>query len=325
MIKLARSADLRLPKLIQNISSKYFSAMEGGESEPPLGNAPAKTEKKKEKRILFYASFFVEASSPGVHLAEDREDFNEEQYFEALDEYDSPDYDDLCYANSKRGCSFCRPVAKNRRMHNVSPRRRVNFASQRRAARTAGNLLASRQAQKENVNTGLEKRGIQRRGTTMYAKRADLDNSVPNQQSKKQRCRTRTPCPSKAKSQDHPAALKYELRSDNIPKEAGSFMNQMVDLQHRELRPEDYELLLQLDESVAPKTISRKLLDSIVIVTVDAADILGELCTICMEQYHTAQKVKTLTCKHTFHADCIDHWFSTASQNCPLDGLVLCL
>ena len=294
--------------------------MEGEGSEPPLG-APVGMEKKKQKRvILFYASFFVEASSAGVHLAEEREEFNEEQYFEALDEYDSPDYDDLCYANSKRGCSFCRPKAKNKMMRSASPPRRVKFASQRRAAKTAGNVFASRQAQKENVDTGLAKRGIQRR---RVARRADLDNSAPIQENTKRRCVTRTPCRPKHKSRDHPAALRHELRSDNVPKGADGFMNQMIDLQHRDLRPEDYELLLRLDESVAPKTISRMLLDSIVIVTVDAADILGELCTICMELYGASQRVKTLPCKHTFHADCIDHWFSTASQNCPLDGLVL--
>ncbi|KAM0675161.1 hypothetical protein GVAV_001504 [Gurleya vavrai] len=40
-------------------------------------------------------------------------------------------------------------------------------------------------------------------------------------------------------------------------------------------------------------------------------------CTICLCDYQDDDTIKTLLCKHHFHKDCIDHWF-TVDDICPL-------
>jgi hypothetical protein len=47
----------------------------------------------------------------------------------------------------------------------------------------------------------------------------------------------------------------------------------------------------------------------------------GENCTICMCGMEVGECLKTLPCKHVFHAACIDQWLSAASDRCPVDGL----
>ncbi|PIK62062.1 hypothetical protein BSL78_01073 [Apostichopus japonicus] len=64
-----------------------------------------------------------------------------------------------------------------------------------------------------------------------------------------------------------PQPQKYELHQNNIKLlETGSEENvlqHLINIQHRTLTPEDYEVLLRLDESVAPKTVDNiKLLDT---------------------------------------------------------------
>ncbi len=113
----------------------------------------------------------------------------------------------------------------------------------------------------------------------------------------------------------------YALRANNAD---GAFENDLVNvlinLQNRDLTPEDYELLLRLDERVAPKTVTQNLLDSFKTDVVCESAVLGE-CAVCMEPYRGGQHRKHLPCGHVFHASCIDMWLENSSTNCPLDGL----
>ena len=97
-------------------------------------------------------------------------------------------------------------------------------------------------------------------------------------------------------------------------------VNVLINLQNRDLTPEDYELLLRLDERVAPKTVSKKILNSFTTDHVTEAEVNGE-CTVCMENYQVCQERKHLPCGHIFHSSCIDTWLQNSSLNCPLDGL----
>ena len=115
--------------------------------------------------------------------------------------------------------------------------------------------------------------------------------------------------------------LKHALHHTNAPTEiAEDIVNVLINLQHRELTPEDYDLLLRLDESVAPKTISRDVLSSLKTDTV-TSESAGELCAVCMDPYDIGQSRKFLPCNHVFHTKCIDMWLENSSQNCPIDNL----
>ena len=48
----------------------------------------------------------------------------------------------------------------------------------------------------------------------------------------------------------------------------------------------------------------------------NSAEAVEQICPICHNDMNSCI-VRILRCSHTFHNDCIDHWFSIAS-NCPL-------
>ena len=120
--------------------------------------------------------------------------------------------------------------------------------------------------------------------------------------------------------------LRHTLHETNTPNhldmDLASFL---ISLQHREMTPEDYEMLLRLDDSVKPKTVSESVLDNLKTDTVGPEGVSSEgdivLCAICMEPYALGDKRKFLPCGHDFHASCVDTWLKNSSMNCPLDGL----
>ncbi|XP_064617042.1 uncharacterized protein LOC135481041 [Liolophura sinensis] len=116
---------------------------------------------------------------------------------------------------------------------------------------------------------------------------------------------------------------RHALHSQNAPStfaEDQALVNLLISLQHRDLSPEDYDLLLRLDEQVAPKTVSKNLLSSFKTDNACEADCC-QRCAVCMENYVQGQVRKFLPCQHVFHANCIDIWLENSSLNCPLDGL----
>lgn len=118
-----------------------------------------------------------------------------------------------------------------------------------------------------------------------------------------------------------PQNLAFALDNNNAASDIDSaIVNILIGLQHRDLTPEDYELLLRLDEQVAPKTVSSNTVENFKTETIDA-DVAGELCAICMEVYEIGQTRKFLPCDHAFHSKCIEMWLSNSSVNCPIDNL----
>ena len=115
--------------------------------------------------------------------------------------------------------------------------------------------------------------------------------------------------------------LKHALHRTNVPTDITSDLaNILINLQHRDLTPEDYDLLLRLDERVAPKTISKDTLSTMK-TDVVSEETVGDLCAVCMDPYELGQNRKFLPCDHVFHTKCIDMWLENSSQNCPIDGL----
>ena len=97
-----------------------------------------------------------------------------------------------------------------------------------------------------------------------------------------------------------------------------AFMNLLTELQNREITPEDYDLLVQLDCSVKPKTLSEAQIDSLKSDTVTSS--LDDVCSICIEDYTPGEVRKFLPCGHYFHFQCIRTWLSWTSNRCPIDG-----
>ncbi|KAH9662697.1 Receptor region transmembrane domain- and RING domain-containing protein 1 [Citrus sinensis] len=44
----------------------------------------------------------------------------------------------------------------------------------------------------------------------------------------------------------------------------------------------------------------------------------GETCAICLEDYQDGEKLKVLSCKHEFHASCVDSWLTKWGTFCPV-------
>lgn len=96
---------------------------------------------------------------------------------------------------------------------------------------------------------------------------------------------------------------------------------QLAELMSRELTPEDYELLLALDETVAKKTVDEKKIATFEQIQFDAATMAAtaDICMICMTDFQQGEQCTRLPCKHFFHASCIERWLKEFSCCCPID------
>ena len=105
-------------------------------------------------------------------------------------------------------------------------------------------------------------------------------------------------------------------------------MSLLVALQHRDLGPDDYELLLRLDDRVQPRTVSELQLSQLPVNELSVTDLDEHspiTCGVCLESLKVGQRCKYLHCGHLFHELCIDAWLCQSSTKCPLDGLELFL
>eukprot|EP00794_Sanderia_malayensis_P015776 gene15776-17368_t len=124
---------------------------------------------------------------------------------------------------------------------------------------------------------------------------------------------------------------KHALLSNSYLKK-GNAMNglaaDVLQMQYRELTPNDYELLLSLDNSIPKKTLSYQSLQLIpkkkIIIKDIETDAVG-CCCICLQSLDTDDSfVKKLPkCGHIFHATCIDTWLKAYSNVCPLDSVIV--
>jgi len=86
----------------------------------------------------------------------------------------------------------------------------------------------------------------------------------------------------------------------------------------REITPNDYELLLQLDEVLAKPVASRGIVESLSSPCPEEA--AGEMCSVCLHPFEPgeADGLRRLPCKHLFHEDCISKWLGQYCRCCPL-------
>mmetsp|Transcript_5604 Transcript_5604/g.8253 ORF Transcript_5604/g.8253 Transcript_5604/m.8253 type:complete len:218 (+) Transcript_5604:108-761(+) len=103
----------------------------------------------------------------------------------------------------------------------------------------------------------------------------------------------------------------------------------IMELQSRDITPEDYSLLCSLDEKVQKKTI--KSTDSHFQTYEASLNDKDVDCAVCLEPLNespTDQKkkddvihlIKLPHCKHSYHAVCITKWLTKYSTKCPTCG-----
>lgn len=98
----------------------------------------------------------------------------------------------------------------------------------------------------------------------------------------------------------------------------GLLPSQVSELLDRDITPDDYEMLLQLDESLARPTADRAAVEGL--ATLESEDFLGKSCAVCLLAFEPKDSVAVLQCKHPFHAHCISKWLLERNRWCPLCG-----
>jgi len=108
------------------------------------------------------------------------------------------------------------------------------------------------------------------------------------------------------------------LQENRLP--CGLFPSQVSELLDRDITPNDYEMLLQLDDSLSRPTADRaSLADSLRPAL--AQELLGEKCSICLQGFDERnENVSALPCGHAFHEECITKWLVESCKFCPLCG-----
>eukprot|EP00761_Pharyngomonas_kirbyi_P010489 gb/GECH01010509.1/.p1 GENE.gb/GECH01010509.1/~~gb/GECH01010509.1/.p1 ORF type:complete len:628 (+),score=78.77 gb/GECH01010509.1/:1-1884(+) len=95
------------------------------------------------------------------------------------------------------------------------------------------------------------------------------------------------------------------------------------DIQYREITADDYDMLLQLDETIAPKNVVPEhylhLLNNFQPSESDQ-NLTNIQCSICFEPVATDNGllITKLPCDHLFHEDCIAEWLTNHKDSCPI-------
>lgn len=90
-----------------------------------------------------------------------------------------------------------------------------------------------------------------------------------------------------------------------------------VMLQYRDLRPEDFELLLKLDEGI-PRRGTLPANFSAALPRCSAGTCGAKECGVCLQPLEPETTVSRLPCEHSFHPECISRWLTDFRSTCPL-------
>ena len=101
------------------------------------------------------------------------------------------------------------------------------------------------------------------------------------------------------------------------PLPCGLLPSQLSDILFREITPEDYDVLLQLDTQ-PPSSASPA--DIVALPSVDARDVDQVSCIFCLSPYDATERLTKLPCSHAFHKNCIAEWLLQHKPACPLCG-----
>lgn len=87
-------------------------------------------------------------------------------------------------------------------------------------------------------------------------------------------------------------------------------------MQFRELRPEDFELLCKLDEGNAKRgTAALEVAKCLPTIAARASGCTE--CSVCLAAFSPEEPVTELYCKHAFHPECVTRWLTQCRASCP--------
>eukprot|EP00930_Biecheleria_cincta_P097756 TRINITY_DN89437_c0_g1_i1.p1 TRINITY_DN89437_c0_g1~~TRINITY_DN89437_c0_g1_i1.p1 ORF type:complete len:318 (+),score=55.68 TRINITY_DN89437_c0_g1_i1:23-955(+) len=96
---------------------------------------------------------------------------------------------------------------------------------------------------------------------------------------------------------------------------------QIQELMSRDLTPEDYELLLLLDEGVVKKAKVLSSEQASALPRARGTSWVDEACPICLCALEEDEDVRMLpSCGHHFHAPCAIQWLTSTKATCPMCG-----
>lgn len=104
--------------------------------------------------------------------------------------------------------------------------------------------------------------------------------------------------------------------------------HEVVELLYREITPEDYDLLLLLDEMVPKKTLAPQALEKLQVVR--AGQRRHDSCGICLMPWQDGEEeeeedIVSVPCPaaHEFHRSCVTKWLTQCKNSCPVDHAAL--
>ncbi len=270
------------------------------------------------------------------------------EYLLGEETYSWEGLEEACW-NHKRG-KVVRPKKQNKKKDRYKDKRSKMLTTCKRAAtvKTVNGSRRQKQCEKQQLlreHFESQKNNAHRRHNHVYSPplyaeaRQIIQSSSPPHSSSSRPSYTSSSSSSSSSTTSHDAATSssssspvpvYETELTNAISngqavQCGLTAQQLNDMLNRDLTPEDYELLLMLDATVKPKTLSQEMIDGfpVHVVQGEGSAWAGEMCTVCMAKYEVDDLVKVLPCEHAFHKECIEQWFSNSSTKCPLDGISL--
>jgi len=97
----------------------------------------------------------------------------------------------------------------------------------------------------------------------------------------------------------------------------GLKQREVMDIMYRDIKPEDFEMLSKLDETLPKRDIvQKKSVDDLPKVSSESCD--SKECGVCLSAWGANESVTQLPCQHVFHPVCIGRWLTQCKNACPL-------